>query len=189
MIPSVSVTSVVSKVSVAFRFLPLFVCVCACHTMHVEIRECVWELALSSSDSLPCPTSPTRLFCDFFIHFSDSFACHLALATKGRWERKCTLFTLKEPVSVSGSSSLGAFVTVVCFACHLCPSARLTSPCCPCYLGAPHGLAMLKDWAVRWTLLTDADGHLLDANCLLSHKLTLWSQSRLVFMRPNLSCN
>lgn len=92
---------------------------------------CVGAGSLSSSDSLPCPAFPTRLFCDFIIHFSDSFACHLALATKGRWERKCTLSTLKEPVSVSGSSFLGAFVTAVCFNCHLCPSTLLTSPAVP----------------------------------------------------------
>lgn len=160
MIPSISVTSVVDIVSVAFRFLPVFVCV------WMPATPCMWRsgnvfgswIFPLQIPYLPCP--PTRFFCDFIIHFSDSFACHLALVPKGGGKGNVLSPLLR--------SQFQCLVQVF----MVPPSALLTSPCCPCYLGTPHGLVMLKDWAVRWTLLTDADGHLLDANCLLNHKLT-----------------
>ena len=106
-----------------------------------------------------CP-APQLVFCDFIIHFSDSFACHPALAPKGGGKGNGLSSLLR--------SQFQCLVQVF----MVPPSALLTSPYCPCYLGTPHGLVMLKDWAVRCTLLTDADGHLLVANCLLNHKLT-----------------
>lgn len=77
MIPSISVTSVIDTVSVAFRFLPLFVCVCMHATPCMWRSGNVWELALFPLQ-IPYPAPPSQLI--YFVIFSFIFQIHL-LAT------------------------------------------------------------------------------------------------------------